>query len=250
MANWHLWLSSISQRLSEPIIDLSGAIQIPLLSALLFGLIGSLAPCQLTANASAMAYVGSSLSGRRMWSWILASFLVGKVTAYSVFGASAVWIGAELGEHLFPVLEQARRIVGPALIIMGLMMLGVVRLRLRFGTEWAEHARRSGGLGSPLAAYFLGILLAFTFCPTLFWLFFGLTLPLAMGEPLGWALPAAFAFGTTLPLLAMGGVMAAGADAFTGRLRRMQGWSRRIRPLAGAVFLLAGIHDTWLHLVI
>ena len=92
-------------------------------------------------------------------------------------------------------------------------------------------------------AYLLGVVFSFAFCPTLFWLFFGLTVPLALRSPGGLAFPGLFAVGASLPLLAMTAVVGAGLGAgrLVGRFRRAE---RALRMAAGTVLILAGIHDT------
>jgi len=106
------------------------------------------------------------------------------------------------------------------------------RLRERF------KAPGAGG------AYLLGVAFSFAFCPTLFWLFFGLTMPLALRSTAGWAFPGLFALGSSLPLLAIAGLVAAGAGAaevVAGGMRRLE---RPVRVGAALILLLAGVHDT------
>jgi cytochrome c-type biogenesis protein len=80
-------------------------------------------------------------------------------------------------------------------------------------------------------------------CPTLFWLFFGLTLPLALRSAGGLALPGLFALGTALPLLGFTALVAAGREA-SGVLDRLTRSHRLVSRLSGGVFILAGINDT------
>ncbi len=94
------------------------------------------------------------------------------------------------------------------------------------------------------SAFLLGIAFSFAFCPTLFWLFFGLTLPLALRSHGGWAFPGLFAVGTTLPLLAVAAGVALGlgtTDSLAGSLTRVH---RALRWAAGMLFMLGGLHDT------
>ena len=90
----------------------------------------------------------------------------------------------------------------------------------------------------------LGTAFSFAFCPTLFLLFFGLTIPLALRSSVGVVYPGMFALGTTLPLLGLAGVLAAGAGATKTYLTvagRLDTW---LRPAAAAVLVLAGLNDT------
>jgi hypothetical protein len=51
---------------------------------------------------------------------------------------------------------------------------------------------KPGGAGR---AYLLGLAFSLAFCPTLFWLFFGLTVPLALRSAGGWSFPGLLAAG-------------------------------------------------------
>ena len=57
LREWYLILSRLSATLAGPLGELSTRLELPLASPFLFGLIGAVAPCQLTTNASAMAYL-------------------------------------------------------------------------------------------------------------------------------------------------------------------------------------------------
>ena len=65
-------LSRFSAACTVPVSDLADRVELPLMTVLLFGVVGALAPCQLTTNVSAMAYVGSRLGGGRPWRETLA----------------------------------------------------------------------------------------------------------------------------------------------------------------------------------
>jgi len=138
----------------------------------------------------------------------------------------------------------ARKLLGPLMVVVGLVMLGWLRLRTRFGQRLA--ARLAGRL--PIAgiggAFILGAVFSLAFCPTLFWLFFGLTIPLALQATAGWTFPGLFALGTVVPLLGAAAAVSAGfgvAEAVGGRAGRVQ---RIVGKVAGAVFIVAGVNDT------
>jgi hypothetical protein len=64
---------------------------IPLLFALLLGIVGALAPCQITGNVSAMMVYGNrSVQKPIVWKEAVA-FLLGKVVAFSFLGF-IVWL--------------------------------------------------------------------------------------------------------------------------------------------------------------
>lgn len=243
MREWYLVLSQFSGALTVPVSNLADRVELPLLSVVLFGIVGAVAPCQLTTNLSAMAYVSSRLAEGRPWREALA-YILGKVLVYTALGAAAVAVGLQLQAAAIPVAMAARKVLGPLMIIIGLGFLGVLRLRGSAGrgvSAWLQARLPQGGA---LGAFLLGVAFSFTFCPTLFWLFFGLTIPLALSSAAGWAFPGLFAVGTALPLLAFTVLLVIGTDVAQGFVARVKRSHRLIGRIAGAVFVFAGIHDT------
>jgi cytochrome c biogenesis protein CcdA len=193
-------LSGLANWLTLPISNLAEAINLPLVSALLFGVIGATAPCQLSTNVAALAFLSRGASQPSgLWSQTLA-FVAGKATVYLLVGGLVVAAGlqiGQLGRTAIPIIVFARRALGPLLIVVGLFLLGVLKTQFTFGGQFSawleEKVGRRRGL---LPAYLLGVAFSFTFCPTLFWLFFGLTIPLAIASPGGLVFPGVFAVGT------------------------------------------------------
>jgi cytochrome c-type biogenesis protein len=249
IVDWYVLLSSLNVAVAGPLRALGDGIGVPAVSALLFGLIGATAPCQLTTNAGALAYVargaaredagGGGARGavaRSAFAYVLA-----KVLVYTLVGAAVIIAGRQLVP--VPLIVVVRKALGPLMVLLGLYFLGAVRLRFTVGQGLADRlaARAGGGAGG---AFLLGTAFSFAFCPTLFLLFFGLTIPMALRSPVGVLYPGLFAVGTALPLLGLAAVVAAGAGAARGYLagaRRLDSW---LRPAAGVVLLLAGLHDT------
>jgi len=243
LRQWYLVLSQLSAALTVPVSDLADRTELPLLTVFLFGLVGAVAPCQLTTNLSAMAYVGSRVGETRPWPEALA-YVLGKVLVYTVLGAAAVAVGRELQGAAIPVAVAARKVLGPLMIAIGLGFLGILRLRGPAGhgaSAWLQARLPQGGA---LRAFLLGVTFSFTFCPTLFWLFFGLTIPLALTSAAGWTFPGLFAIGTALPLLVFTALLVIGSDLAQGFVNRVRRSHRLIGRSAGAIFVLAGIHDT------
>ncbi len=243
MGEWYLLLSQVSATLSVPLKQVADWAQLPLFTALLFGLIGAVSPCQLTTNLSAMAYVSRRLGEGQPW-WEALAYTLGKMVVYMFTGSAAIFLGLKLEQTAIPVVIVARKIIGPLMILIGLGLLGVIRLRGAVGgrlASWVESHMPQGGLRG---AFGLGVVFSFTFCPTLFWLFFGLTIPLALTTSGGWTFPGVFAIGTTLPLLAFAGLLASGFPMSGVMLKQLKQYHRRVSQVSGAVFILVGISDT------
>lgn len=240
LAQWAGALYGLASRpfalLAEPLDGLRRNLALPEVGALLLGLLGALAPCQLSTNAAALAWLARPSPGRL--GSRLAAFLVGKALVYSLLGALALLGLATSGE----ALAWVRKALGPLMLLLGLHLLGLIRLPApawglgRVG-DWAE--RQGGHLGS----FALGMAFGLAFCPTLFWLFFGLLLPSAATNPLGFLFPALFALGTGVPVLLLLALFRRGSDRGS-TLRGFKRLGKASERLAGVVFLLAGLYDT------
>jgi cytochrome c-type biogenesis protein len=240
---WYAWLGSLTQGGVLALGGWADRVELPPVSAVVFGLIGAASPCQLTTNLSALAYAAARPGGARPLALALA-YVAGKVTVYSLAGALVALAGQGLQAASIPVALAARRALGPLMIVVGLGLLGFWRPRLGPGQRLALRLRHRLRGGGPRSAYLLGVAFSLAACPTLFWLFFGLTVPLALRSPGGWSFPGLFALGSSLPLLAVVGAAALGpgaAGTLAGGVGRI---ARPLRTGAATVVLLAGLHDT------
>jgi cytochrome c-type biogenesis protein len=251
VTQYYLWLSSLANWLSIPLGDMAYSINIPLISALLFGLIGATAPCQISSSVATLAYLSKDAgSSQRIWGKT-AAFLAGKVTVYTIVGGTIVLLGLQIEQmaaSAIPVAVIARRALGPFLILIGLFILGLLKSRLSLG--WNLSARLEAtarGKQGLIPAYLLGVALSFAFCPTLFWLFFGLTIPLAMASSGGLLYPGIFAVGTTIPILVLVSVLASGAVDIRRFVQRFKAADVWIQRFAGIIFILIGANETILY---
>ena len=138
---YYTWLSSLFNALASPIQGLASSINLPLVSVLLFGLLGTTAPCQLSTNVAALAFLSRGVNDhRRVWGQMLA-FIAGKVTVYLLVGGLVVALGlrlSQVGSTVIPVVVVARRALGPLLIGVGLLMLGLLSSRLSLGGRFSS----------------------------------------------------------------------------------------------------------------
>ncbi len=243
MRDWYIFLSQLSATLGEPVRQFADRVNFPLVNALLFGLMGATAPCQLTTNLSAIAYVSRGSGNGRPWLEAVA-YTLGKVFVYTVIGGVVIGMGLQIQGVAIPVVMVARKVLGPLMIIIGLVFLGVVSLRFSPGHELAagvQHRLAARGLWG---ACLMGVVFAFAFCPTLFLLFFGLTIPLGLRSNAGLLVPGLFAIGTALPLLVYAGLLSAGYGQAGPFVRKLSRGHSTVRRIAGVIFILAGINDT------
>jgi cytochrome c-type biogenesis protein len=246
---WYGWLSGLTQGTVLALGGWADRVELPLLGAVAFGLIAATSPCQLKTSLGALAYASAHPASGRPLGLALA-YVAGKITVYSLVGAAVVLAGLQLQAISIPVVIVAWRALGPLMILIGLGLLGVWRFRFGAWQRLARRLRERLYLRGVGGAYLLGVVFSFALCPTLFWLFFGLTVPLALRSAGGWIFPGLFAFGASLPLPAVAALVTTGvaaADAVAGSLRWLE---RPLRAAAGGVLVLAGLHDTLVYWVL
>lgn len=233
--------SQISSFLSQPFLNMTNSlVSWPIVFALILGLVGALAPCQLTGNISAITLYGnSSIQKKIVWRDVF-SFTLGKIVAFSLLGGLVWLLGKGIEQNLILYFPWLRKIMGPILIVVGLYMLGFIKLTgtINLYKHFKEH-RKESRFGS----FMLGFSFSLAFCPTMFILFFVTLMPVVLSSSYGFILPSIFALGTALPLLIViwiiwylggGGVL----------MKKGRKFGTFVQRLAGILILLLGIFDT------
>jgi cytochrome c-type biogenesis protein len=192
-------LSDFSRLLSQPFYSLIlDANQIPLIAAFVLGLIGALAPCQLTGNISAITYYGNRSLQTKNQCLHAFFFILGKIVVFSFLGVCVWLIGQEFQQSITIFFSWARKFMGPFIIFIGLFLFGVFQLSWinRLFTQIPPPSKE-GKLGS----FLMGVMFSVAFCPTMFMLFFVSLMPIVLHSSYGVILPSIFGIGTSLPLI-------------------------------------------------
>ncbi|MCG3088079.1 sulfite exporter TauE/SafE family protein [Sporosarcina cyprini] len=234
------WMSAISQWITEPVtVLLQTYEQYPIVVAFLLGVIGAVAPCQLTGNLSAITLYGNQTIQMEK-RFDMAAFIGGKVAVFSLLGLLAWVLGDAFSTNLTGYFPLFRKMIGPLLIVTGLVMIGMLRFGfLRGVTIRVPMKWKSGRVGS----FLLGASFSLAFCPTMFVLFFFWLMPLVATNTYGFLLPAVFGVATSLPLLFLFLLIwFFDAKRIVMRISRKVG--SLVQRLAGALLIVIGIADT------
>lgn len=235
-------MSQFSSFVSKPFFIFANNLEsLPLLFALLLGIVGALAPCQLTGNISALTLYGNrSFQQKIAWKDVI-YFTLGKIAAFSLLGG-VVWIlGREIQDSLILYFPWIRKTMGPLLIIVGLYMLGLIKLK---GTINFFKGSKDYKRGTPFGSFMLGFSFSLAFCPTMFILFFVTLMPIVLSSSYGFILPSIFAFGTALPLILFIFIIwYLGGDGLLMKKGRKFGAS--IQRVSGILIILLGLFDTF-----
>jgi hypothetical protein len=212
-------------------------------SALWLGILTSISPCPLSTNIAAMSYVGRQVG--RPGAVLLAGgmYTGGRMLTYSLLGAAAVWSLMSVVALSTFLQGTIHRPLGPLLIVVGLLLLGLFNLKLP-GVGVSEGLRRRIDRWGVWGAGLLGILFALAFCPVSAALFFGSLVPLATDRASPLLLPSVYGVGTALPVAAFAVLLAIGASWLGRAFDRVQQLERWARLGTAVVILGLGVYET------
>jgi cytochrome c biogenesis protein CcdA len=212
-------------------------------TALWLGILTSISPCPLSTNIAAVSYVGRRVgsSGAVLLSGVL--YTAGRSLAYMVLGAASVWSLMSMVTVSSFLQGTFSRLLGPILIVLGMLLLGIFELRLPsvgVSDELQERVDRAGLWGAGI----LGLVFALAFCPVSAGLFFGGLVPMAVERSSPLLLPLAYGIGTALPVIVFAALLATGARRLGEALDRVQVFERWARRVTAVVFIGVGIYET------
>jgi len=216
---------------------------IPAITAFILGILTAVSPCPLATNITALGYISKDIEDhhRIFINGLLYTF--GRIVSYTVLGFILIPIlrkGASIFMVQKAVSKYGEMLIAPALIIIGIFMLDVIKLNLPKINIGGESLKKmtKGGWGAML----FGMLFALAFCPASGVLYFGMLMPMSAAETGGYLLPVIYAIATALPVIIVAWILAysvAGLGKFYNRMQTFEQWFRKIVAI---LFIAAGIY--------
>ena len=215
---------------------------IPIVSAILLGLLCSVSPCTMATNVAALAYVGRKASQRGYALMTAVLYTLGRMFSYTVIGVLIVLVGLEVNALSRLLQGAGARVLGPLLIGVGILLLVIDRLPALRGSGILSRLGAKFGDMGVLGGFPLGALFALAFCPYSGVLFFAVLIPLALKTTGGVVLPAVFAIGTGVPVLIFGALLSFGVSRAASFMDLLTRADRVIRIVVACVFIGAGVY--------
>ncbi len=212
-------------------------------TALWLGILTSISPCPLSTNIAAVSYVARRVGSRRLVLLSGALYTAGRSLVYLVLGAASVWSLMSMVSVSSFLQGTFPRLLGPILIALGLLLLGVFEFTLPslgVSDRLQKRVDRAGVWGAGL----LGVIFALAFCPVSAGLFFGGLVPLAVERSSPLMLPLVYGVGTALPVAFFAVLLAVGAGWLGTALDRVQVFEVWARRVTAVVFVGVGIYET------
>jgi len=216
-------------------------------SAFWLGILTSISPCPLATNIAAVSFIGKQFTSAPRVALSGLFYVLGRMLAYLGLG-SALVAGLLSAPQLSVFLQRyMNRILGPILILVGMVLLELLRFSLPGGAV-GQRMQERAGKGGMWGAGFLGIVFALSFCPVSAALFFGSLIPLSVKHGSAVVYPLLFGVGTGLPVIVFAMMIALGAKSIGTlflKLTRVELWARRI---TGAIFVAVGIYHVLVYI--
>ncbi len=218
---------------------------IPLLSAFLLGILTSISPCPLATNITAIAYISKEIKTFRHTLFNSLFYILGRGISYTIL-ATLIYFGLSSFSVASLFEGWGDKVLGPILILVGLIMFGVVKINFGGKGERIETLKiwlsRKGYIGTLL----LGILFALAFCPYSGVIFFGMLVPLVVGSSEGLLLPPLFAIGSGLPVLVFSLLIVFSLEKVGKAFQIVQKIEKILRYTVASVFMIAGLYYLYL----
>lgn len=217
-------------------------------SALWLGILTSISPCPLATNIAAVSYLSKKAEHVKAVLWSGIAYTLGRMLAYAILGF--IIINSLLS---VPVVAQflqkyMNKLLGPILILVGLFLLDVLRIKIpgfTISSEKQNTLAKAGIKGS----FALGFIFALSFCPISAALFFGSLIPLSLQHKFGTILPFIYGLGTGLPVLFFAVCIAFGMQSFNRLFHRFSRLEYYTRKVTGIIFIVVGLYFLWAHTI-
>ena len=229
--------------MTEIINSLIDNYNIPILTAFLLGVLTSISPCPLATNITAIAYISKEIKTAKHTLLNGIFYTIGRGASYTIL-ATLIYFGLSSFQISSIFQGWGDKILGPVLIIIGLLMFGIIKINFGKGGERIEKIKiwlaQKGFIGS----FLLGMLFSLAFCPYSGVLFFGVLIPLVLKSTESLLLPPIFALGTGLPVILFSFLIAFSIQKLGQVFQIMQKIEKIMRYSVAIIFLFAGAYYT------
>ena len=209
-------------------------------TAFILGLMTAISPCPLATNISAIGFISRDLENRRRVFIKGLVYTLGRAVSYTGLGV-ILFLGASKMHISLLFQGWGEKLLGPLLIIIGLLMLDFIKIRFPGFSEltekMGEHSKRSYW-----GTLLLGMVFAMAFCPYSGVLYFAMLIPMTIASSSGLYLPIVFAIATGLPVIIFAWLLAyavGNVGKLYNRIKIFELWFRRV---VAVLFISVGIY--------
>jgi len=195
----------------------------------------------LATNITAIAYISKELKTPRNTLINGLCYTLGRGISYTLL-ATLIYFGISTFRVTSLFQGWGDKVLGPILIVIGLIMFGIIKINLNTQNEKLEKFKAWIATKGFLGALILGMLFALAFCPYSGVLFFGALMPLVLRSAEGLLLPPIFALGTGLPVIVFAFLIAFSMKKVSQAFKVVQKVEKVMRYIVASVFVVTGLY--------
>ena len=212
---------------------------VPFVSALALGLLTAISPCPMATNITAIGFIGKDLGNKNRVFINGLVYTLGRTFSYTVL-ALILYFSADQFNISSVFQQYGQKIIGPLLLIIGILMLGVIKLNFPAFNKILKRFQNRTKF-SYWDVFLLVIVFALAFCPYSGVLYFGMLIPLTISTS-GLHLPVVFAIATGIPVVIFAWLIAftiSGVGTAYNKIKNFEFWFRKV---VAVIFIGMGIY--------
>lgn len=213
---------------------------LPFVTAFVLGLMTAISPCPLATNITAIGFISKDVENKKKVFINGLVYTLGRAISYTLL-AVIIFIGADQFKVSGLFQQYGEKVIGPLLIIIGLLMLDVLKIKFP-GMNSLTKRFQENGTSSYWEVLLLGVVFALAFCPYSGVLYFGMLVPMTISSASGLYLPIVFAIATGIPVIIFAWLIAytvSGVGKLYNSIKTFEIWFRRV---ISVLFICVGIY--------
>ena len=212
---------------------------LPFFSALVLGLLTAISPCPMATNITAIGFIGKDLANRNRVFHNGLMYTLGRTVSYTML-ALILFFGADQLRISGVFQQYGEKIIGPLLIVIGIFMLGTIKLNFPAFNKLSERFQNRSRFNY-WDVFLLGVIFALAFCPYSGVLYFGMLIPLTVSTS-GLHLPVVFAIATGIPVILFAWVIAYTISGMGNLYKKIKSFEFWFRKAVAVLFLGIGVY--------
>ena len=214
--------------------------QYSFVTAFILGLMTAISPCPLAMNITAIGFISKDIEDRRRVFINGLVYTLGRAISYTSL-ALIIYFGASKMNISLIFQGWGEKLLGPILILIGLFMLGVIKINFPGFSRLSDKIGERGK-GSYWSTLLLGMLFALAFCPYSGVLYFMMLIPITVASAGGLYLPVVFAIATGLPVILFAWFIAYAVGNVGKVYNHIKAFELWFRRLVAVLFIIVGVY--------
>ncbi|MFW5889795.1 MAG: aromatic aminobenezylarsenical efflux permease ArsG family transporter [Marinilabiliaceae bacterium] len=214
--------------------------EVPLLTAFILGLMTAISPCPLATNVTAIGFISKDMENQKRVFVNGLIYTLGRSISYTAIGL-LFFFSASQFQFEGALQEWGEKLIGPLLIVIGLLMIGVINIKIPGLGSITDKMQDQSGKGF-WGVLLLGIVFALAFCPYSGVLYFGMLIPMTVSSVSGLYLPIIFALGTGIPVIIFAWLIAFSVGSIGSTYNKLKTFEIWFRRVVAVLFIGVGIY--------